>query len=112
VVDLVPAGDEAGDVAECRLDHRMAIFGGRDQAGSLLLPGNVRHHHQYDVEIERMPDIDRGHEMTQVRRVERPPEEPDPLRRSRCHEALCGGPTTSTIRHSTCGIARFPGFRR
>ena len=94
--------------------QRVGLFGGTfdpPHLGHLVTAVNVRHAIELDVVLMMVANVDRGDEMTQVGRIERAPEEPDPLRCRRRHEARCERPTTSTIRHSTCGIARIPGFR-
>lgn len=61
-----------------RLDHGQSV-GGRTDRPPALLPRSVGHHQEDPVEIERVADIDRSHEMTGVDRVERPSENAQPF---------------------------------
>ena len=81
-------------------DERETGPGVADPAGAHLLPRLVRHDHQDLVEAEPVPDVDRRHQVSDVGRVERPAEDPDPsASRARSRRAPVGTTWNRTPDH-------------
>ncbi len=76
-VDLDPTGLNALHVADRRLHQREAVLGRRDLARARLLPRDVGDDEQYAIERKGVADVHRGHQVTDVDRVERAAENSD-----------------------------------
>ena len=78
-----------------RLDHREPVLGRADGPFTDLLPGHIRDHQEDPVEREGVADVDRGHQVADVRRIEGPTEHAQshggagyrPLERGKCPAA-------------------------
>ncbi len=76
-VDLEASGGQSGDLGDRRLDHRQTVVRRRDRPFPLLLPRDVGDHQDHRVEVQGVTDIDGGHQVADVWRVERPAEQAD-----------------------------------
>jgi hypothetical protein len=73
----VITGDEAGHIGDGGLNHGEAVFRRTDLSRAGLLPGDIRHHQDDQIELKPIANIDRRHEMSDVRGVECAAEDPD-----------------------------------
>src|SRR6185436_17757196 len=78
-VDFDGARLQADDPLDRGPNHRHTVLSWGDGPQALLLPGRAGHDQEDDVEVEGVAHVDRGDEMTDMRRVERAPEQTDPL---------------------------------
>ena len=78
-LDLQRTCLQPGHVGDSGGHHRQAIERRSDRPTSLLLPRHVGDHQDHDVEIEGMAHVHRSHEVSHVRGIERPPEQPNPV---------------------------------
>ena len=92
-VDLEPAGLQARDVAHRRLHQSQPVLGRAHGPLAGLLPGHVGHHQHDPVEAQGVLGVDRRHQMADVDRIERAPEDPDPLAHDRARDDSGDRPT-------------------
>ncbi|MCU1397995.1 MAG: hypothetical protein JWN62_1104 [Acidimicrobiales bacterium] len=79
-IDLCAPGHQAFHVCDGGLDEVEPVFSGRDPAALLFLPGHVGHHQYHHIESQGMAHVDCGHEVTDVRGIERAAEQSDTSR--------------------------------